>query len=73
MQPGDLVRIRYLRGDPHPILDLAAAHAWLNRGKVGVVVAVDRRHGGHLAYDVLLDGSIAHFGGVYLELINEAG
>ena len=63
MQPGDLVRVRYLAGGY-----VAAIH----HGKIGVVVAVYSRDAGRLAYDVLMDGGIAHFSGVYLEPLNEA-
>jgi hypothetical protein len=68
MKPGDLVRVRNLSPD--------ARH----HGKVGVVVAlesestfIDGAGGGPpWRYDVLLDGGIAHFYGVYLEPVDEA-
>jgi hypothetical protein len=56
MQPGDLVRVRNFAG---------------LRGKVGVVVEVNRRHGVPLTYDVLLDGGIVNLHGVYLESLSE--
>jgi hypothetical protein len=58
MQPGDLVRVRNL--------GVIASH----RGKVGVVVAVNRRNGGLLAYDVLVDGGIVNLYWVYLEAVD---
>jgi hypothetical protein len=68
MKPGDLVRVR----------DRAWAVSSRHRGKVGVVVAlesesarIDGAGGGPpWRYDVLLDGGIAHFYGVYLEPVD---
>ena len=59
MKPGDLVR--NLLG-----------HASL-RGKVGVIVKVNRRRGEPLTYDVLLDGGIIKIHGVYLEPVDATG
>ena len=61
MQPGDLVRVRNL--------GVIGGH----RGKIGVVVGVNRHHGVPLTYGVLVDGDIVTLHGVYLELVNEAG
>jgi hypothetical protein len=55
---GDLVRVR-----DHAV---AAVH----HGKIGVVVAW--RLGWPKRYDVLLDGGIAHFYGIYLEIVDAA-
>jgi hypothetical protein len=77
MQPGDLVRVRNFAGRA-ALKARDAVLTWVgvwfdHRGKVGVVVEVNRRDGVLLTYDVLLDGGIVNLHGVYLELVNEAG
>jgi hypothetical protein len=58
LKPGDLVRVRNLA-------PVAAVH----HGKIGVVISAAPGVASGAAYDVLLDGGIAHFYGVYLELL----
>jgi hypothetical protein len=60
MKPGDLVRVRAILGQPE------------HRGKVGVIVKVNRRRGEPLTYDVLVNGCIVKFHGVYLEIVDAA-
>jgi hypothetical protein len=59
MKPGDLVRIGYGRA------------AGVNAGKIGVIVQT--RQPPKMTYDVLVDGCIGHFYGIYLEIVDATG